>query len=164
MSDTIHPIFWQSDGVFTPEKRVLAICSLLTQVWLHMRRSPTLAAANVCKRMTKEITRRESVEKSLKDSCIQHAELLKRSRLLQLGLRKITHRALVHQEAIHSSLRQTLQEDVAQTLLGLKTRLHDLRQQAQLNTRNLRGEITITQKLVARSARSIRKASLAFSP
>ena len=50
-----------------------------------------------------------------------------------------------------------LQDEIAQTLLGINVRLLSLKRGAGSNTKSLKDEIASAQRLVAKSARSVRR-------
>ena len=65
---------------------------------------------------------------------------------------------LVAQEDERKKISLELQDEIAQTLLGINVRLLSLKQEARSNTKGLKNEIASTQRLVAKSARSVRQA------
>ena len=67
------------------------------------------------------------------------------------------------QENERTKMSLELQNEVAQTLLGINVRLLTLKQEAKNNTRGLKNEIASAQLLVANSARSVRKAARNFA-
>jgi len=125
------------------------------------RRTLELAAAN--RQLQRGVVRRKSVEGALKKSGEHYARLLKDSLQLQEGLRQLTRRLLASQEEERKKISLELQNEIAQTLLGINVRLLSLKREARSNTRGLKNEIASTQRLVARSARSVRRAARKFS-
>ena len=77
---------------------------------------------------------------------------------LQKHLRQLAHRVPLAQEEERKKISHELQDEIAQTLLGINVRLVSLKQEARSNTRGLKNEIASTQRLVLHSARS----SMAF--
>jgi signal transduction histidine kinase len=119
------------------------------------RRTAELAATH---RLVKRgLVRRKSVEAALKKSGEHYAKLFKDSLLLQDELRQLTHQVLVAQEAERDKISHELQDEIAQTLLGINVRLISLKQKARSNTTGLKHEIASTQQLVVKSARSVRR-------
>ena len=55
-----------------------------------------------------------------------------------------------------------LQDEIAQTLLGINVRLLSLKQEARNNTKGLKNEIASTQRLVVKSAKSVRRVAREF--
>jgi len=108
------------------------------------------------------IARRKSVETTLKKSGAHYSKLLKESLQLQAGLRQLTHRVLMTLEDERAKISHELQDEVAQTLLGLNARLLSLKKAARDNTHHLKNEIATTQRLVVKSARSARRSAREF--
>ncbi len=124
------------------------------------RRTTELAATN--RQLQRGIVRRKTVEAALKKSGERYASLLKDSLQLQESLRQLTHQVLEAQEDERQKISHHLQDEVAQTLLGINVRLLSLKQGARSNTRGLENEIASTQRLVAKSAQSVRRAARKF--
>jgi len=124
------------------------------------RRTAELAATNG--QLRRGIVRRKTVEAALKKSGERYTRLLKDSLQLQEGLRQLTHRVLAAQEEERHKISHELQDEIAQTLLGINIRLLTLKQGARSNSRGLKKEIASTQRLVAKSAESVRQAARKF--
>ncbi len=124
------------------------------------RRTAELAATN--RHLRRGVVRRRSVEVALKKSGQHYSKLLKESLQLQESLRQLTHQVLVAQEEERKKISRELQDEVAQTLLGINVRLHSLKQEARNNTAGLRNEIASTHRLVVKSARSMRRVARDF--
>jgi signal transduction histidine kinase len=124
------------------------------------RRTVELAATN--RLLQRGIIRRKSVESALKQSGIHYGKLLKDSLLLQEDLRQLTHQVLAAQEAERKKISCELQDEIAQTLLGINVRLVTLKEEARTNTKGLKNEIASTQRLVVKSARSVRRVARQF--
>ena len=124
------------------------------------RRTAELAATNG--QLQRGIVRRKTVEAALKKSGERYGRLLKDSVQLQESLRKLTHRVLAAQEDERKNISHELQDEIAQTLLGINVRLLTLKQEARSNTKGLRNEIASTQQLVAKSAQCVRRAARKF--
>jgi signal transduction histidine kinase len=124
------------------------------------RRTMELAATN--RLLQRGIIRRKSVEAALKKSGVHYTRLLKDSLRLQEGLRQLTHQVLVAQEDERKKISRELQDEIAQTLLGINVRLLSLKQEARVNTQGLKNEIASTQRLVIKSAKSVRRVAREF--
>jgi signal transduction histidine kinase len=124
------------------------------------RRTVELAATN--RLLQRGIARRKSVENALQKSGVHYTKLLKDSLQLQEGLRQLTHQVLAAQEAERKKISCELQDEIAQTLLGINVRLVSLKQEARTNTTGLKNEIASTQRLVVKSARSVRRVARQF--
>jgi signal transduction histidine kinase len=124
------------------------------------RRTVELAATN--RQLKRGVLLRKSVEAALKKSGVHYARLLKDSLHLQEGLRQLTHQVLAAQEEERKKISLELQDEVAQTLLGINVRLLSLKQESRINTKGLKLEIASTQRLVAKSASSVRRVAREF--
>ena len=119
------------------------------------QRTAELAAAN---RSLKEGTaRRKAAEAALKKSGEHYRTLLEESFALQKHLERLAHRILSAQEHKRKKLCQELQDEIAQTLLGINVRLLTLRKAAGQNAERLQEEIANTQRLVDMSVRTIER-------
>jgi signal transduction histidine kinase len=121
------------------------------------QRTAELAKANAL--LQKCILGRKGVEHASKKSGQHYAKLLKDSLQLQKSLRQLTHRALSAQEDERKKISVQLQDEIAQTLLGINVRLLTLKEQAKGNTKGLRNEIASTQRLVIKSTKFMRLAA-----
>ncbi len=124
------------------------------------RRTAELAATN--RQLQHGIVRRKSVEAALRKSGQHYARLLKESLQLQESLRQLTHQVLAAQEDERKKISRELQNEIAQTLLGINVRLLSLKQEARNNTKGLKNEIASTQRLVIKSAKSVRRVAREF--
>jgi signal transduction histidine kinase len=85
------------------------------------------------------------------------AEDLAESLRLQTRLRQVTHRVLAAQEEERYQISHELQDEIAQTLLGIDVRLLALKQGAQSNARQFKKQIASAQRLVVNSAKTVRQ-------
>ena len=119
------------------------------------RRTIELATTN--HQLQRGIVRRKSMETALKKSGEDHAKLLKESLRLQEGLRQLAHRVLATQEDERRKISRKLQDEIAQTLLGINVRLLSLKQEARRNIAGLKNQIASTQQVVINLAKSVRR-------
>ena len=119
------------------------------------RRTAELAASN--RLLQRGIAQRKSVEAALKKSGEHYARLLRESLRLQERLQQVTHQVLTAQEDERKKISRELQNEIAQTLLGINVRLLSLRQEARNNRSGLKNEIAGTQRLVTKSAKFVRR-------
>lgn len=124
------------------------------------RRKAELAVAN--RQLKRGILRRKNVEAALRKSGVRYGTLLKDSLRLQEGLRHLTHKVLAAQEEERRKISEDLQNEIGQTLLGVNLRLLTLKKEARVNTAGLKNEIASTQRLVATSAKSVRRFARKF--
>jgi signal transduction histidine kinase len=124
------------------------------------RRTVDLAASN--RSLQQGIVRRKTVEEALKKSEEHSKKLLEESRRLQKHLQRLTHQILSAQEDKRKKIGHDLQDEIAQTLLGINVRLLTLKKDAAANTEDFKKEIASTQRLVDKSVRSIKQFAREF--
>jgi signal transduction histidine kinase len=124
------------------------------------RRTRELAATN--RRLQRGIRQRKRVETTLQQTGKRSARLLKNSLQLQKGLRQLTHQRLVAQEEERKQVSGKLQDEIAQTLLGINVRLLTMKKGARGDARGLKKEIAGTRQLVVESACSLKQAARKF--
>ncbi len=117
------------------------------------RRGVVLVAAN--RALKQAIVRHESIEKALRKSDDDCQALLKESRRVQKHLQQLTHRVLSAQEVQRKKMSHDLQDEIAQTLLGINVRLLTLKKEASVNAKDFKKDIASTQRLVEESIESI---------
>ncbi len=98
---------------------------------------------------------RNTLKHALKKETEHYASLLAESRDLQRCLQSLTRRMLSAQERERTAISRTLHEDVAQAMLGIQVRLADLKKEASRNSTGLKKELTVTQRLVEKSAKTL---------
>jgi signal transduction histidine kinase len=119
------------------------------------QRTEELAVTN--RQLQRGVVRRKAMEDAFEKNGKHHNKCLEESLQLQKRLRQLTHRVLAAQEDARKSISHELQDEIAQTLLGINVRLLTLKQQARNNTKGLKNEIASTQRLVVKSAKSVRR-------
>ena len=124
------------------------------------RRTIALATANG--HLQQGVVKRKTVEAALKNSGKHYAKLLKESLDLQQHLRRLTHQVLIGQENERHDISRELQDEIGQTLLGINVRLVSMKREAWTTTDALKKEIASTQKLVVKSANSVRQFARTF--
>jgi two-component system sensor histidine kinase UhpB len=95
-------------------------------------------------------------------SRVHHTKCPEESLALEKHLRQLAHRALAAQEDERHKISHELQDEIAQTLLGINVRLLSLKQEARNNTKGLKNKIASTQRLVVKSAKSVRRVAREF--
>jgi signal transduction histidine kinase len=124
------------------------------------RRTADLAASN--RSLKQSIVHRRTVEGALKKSGGQSKKLLAESRRLQSHLRAVTHQMLTAQEHKRKKISRDLQDEIAQTLLGINVRLLALKKEAVANANNFKQAVAHTQRLVERSVKTIKRFAREF--
>jgi two-component system sensor histidine kinase DegS len=102
------------------------------------------------------IARRKTAESALQKSADHYKQLLKESLSLQKHLQCLTHQILSTQERQRKKISQDLQDEIAQTLLGINVRLLTVKEAAGRNTMGLQQEIASTQRLLDASVKTIK--------
>jgi signal transduction histidine kinase len=124
------------------------------------QRTRELAATH--RRLQQDILRRQRVETTLQQSGKRYARLLKDAQQLQQSLRRLTQQRLVAQEEERKQVSSKLQDEIAQTLLGINVRLLTMKKGARGDARGLKKEIVGTRQLVVKSACSLKQAARKF--
>ena len=119
------------------------------------RRTEELAASN--RELQRGVARHKVAEDTAQKKGRNYKKSLDESLQLQKLLRKLTHRVMLAQEDERKNISRELQDEIAQTLLGINVRLLSLKQHARNNTQGFKDEIASTQELVLRSAQSVRR-------
>lgn len=119
------------------------------------RRAHDLAASK--RSLKQSIRRRKSLEKALEKSGGRAEKLLEESRRLQKHLRSMTRRILTAQEDKRKKISHELQDEIAQTLLGINVRLLLLKTEAAVNAKSFAKDIAQSQRLVDKSVSSIKR-------
>jgi signal transduction histidine kinase len=103
------------------------------------------------------IARRRTAEAALSRSRKHRMGLLRESQRLQASLRKHARKILLAQEGERKKVSRELRDEIAQVLLAVNIRLGTLRMAIKTNTRGLKKEIAVTQRLVKQSVRTIHR-------
>ena len=126
------------------------------------RRSAHLSAAN--RRLKHGMLKQNAAGVELRHQAARSATLLVRAKRLQKKLRKTTRRMLSAQENIVTKISHDLNDDVAQTLLGIQVRLLTLKKGAAARGKYLAKEIASTRRLVEKSGRKLNRLAAALGP
>ena len=124
------------------------------------RRTGDLAASN--RSLKQGVARRKRVELALKKSRQHSKRLLEESLALQKHLQHLAHQVLSAQEDKRKQLSHDLQDEIAQTLLGINVRLLTVKIAAGRKAKCLQEEIASTQRVVNRSVRTIERFAREF--
>ena len=119
------------------------------------QRTEELAVCN--RRLQKSVARRKVMEGDFAKRGTLHRKSLAESLELQKRLRQLTHQVMEAQENERRKISRELQDEIAQTLLGINVRLLSLKNEARSNTKGFKKEIAGTQRLLVKSARSVRQ-------
>lgn len=119
------------------------------------QRTEELAASH--RQLQRGIIRRKVMEKAFTKMGEHHGKSLQESLQLQHRLRQLTRRVLAAQESERRIISRELQDEIAQTLLGINVRLLSLKKEARINHKGLKLEIASTQRIITKSAKSVRR-------
>lgn len=157
MTKRAEIFFKEANSAIEQTQRAAAQAALhmsqLTETLSH--RTAELADAN--RQLRQGVVERKTMEAAYEKRRKLHNECLEESLHLQKRLRQLTHRLLAGQENERKNISHELQDEIAQTLLGINVRLLALRQQARGNKKRLKNEIASTQRLVVKSVGSVRR-------
>jgi PAS domain S-box-containing protein len=141
---------------------VVSDMSVLKQAEEAQRRADVLAASNL--ELKREVTRRQAVEESLKESDKHQSRLLEESRSMQEQLRHLSRQVLLAQEEERKRVSRELHDIIAQTLTGINIRLATLKKRAGLDPKNFDQDIERTQKLVENAVNAIHQFARELRP
>ena len=117
------------------------------------RRDVALAVSR--KSLRQGIAGRKAAEKALARSVRHSQKLLRESHRLQRHLQLLAHRILSAQEKKRQKISLQLQDEIAQTLLGINVRLLSLKREAGRHAAGLRREIAVTRRVVNDSLQTL---------
>ena len=120
----------------------------------------TVALATTNRSLKQSIVRRKSAEEALRKSGLNAKNLLAESRRLQKRLQQMAHQILSAQEHKRRKISNDLQDEIAQTLLGINLRLVTLKQESAAE--GFQKEIASTRRLVNKSMQSIQSFAREF--
>lgn len=104
------------------------------------RGNQQLAASN--RELQREVARQKVRADAAAKNGKHHNQYLEESLPLQKHLRELTHRVLAAQENERPQISPELQDEIAQTLLGINVRLRSLKQKSHRDTNGFKKEIT----------------------
>ena len=119
------------------------------------RRTVDLAATN--RSLKQGVVRRKAVESALRKSSDHSKKLLEESRRLRKHLQHLAQQIMSAHEDKRKKVSQELQNEIAQTLLGINVRLMALKKDAGAKAKSLEKQIASTRRIVDKSMKSIRR-------
>jgi two-component system, NarL family, sensor histidine kinase DegS len=126
------------------------------------RRTEELAASN--RQLQRGVVRRKVMEDDFAKRGRHHKKRLAESLQLQNRLRQLTHQVMAAQEDERKSISRELQNEIAQTLLGINVRLLSLKQESRNSTKSFKNEIARTQRLVEKSVDMVHQFACELRP
>jgi signal transduction histidine kinase len=119
------------------------------------RRTAELTATN--RQLQQGIARHKVKEAAFKKNEKAHDKCLREALELQKQLRQLTHQAMTAQEVERKTISLELQNEIAQTLLGINVQLLSLKEESRSNTKGFKNRIAETQHSVVNLAKSVRR-------
>jgi signal transduction histidine kinase len=113
--------------------------------------SRTLGLAASNRSLKLNIVRCKTVEKDLQKKAANSKKQLNESNRQQRDLRNLAHRIISTQEERRSEMSHELQDEIAQTLLGINVHLLTLKKAASGSVKGFRKSVASTQRLVGES-------------
>lgn len=148
-TETVGPIEGTHRAALQASARLKRLNETLSQ------RTLDLAASG--RSLKQGVTRRKNVEAALKESGNRYKKLVEESLGLQKHLQHLTHKILLAHEDKRKRISRDLQDEIAQTLLGINVRLLTVRKSASQHAHGLQKELSSTQRLVDRSKKTIER-------
>jgi signal transduction histidine kinase len=124
----------------------------------------TIRSETLLSQLRSESIRRKEVEMALIKSEKHHLLLLGQSRQMQEHLRHLTHKILTAQEDERRAISRELHDEIAQTLTGINVQLANLKREAAVNSKGLKGKISGTQRLVQESVKIVHRFARQLRP
>lgn len=148
-TEAITPIEEMHEAALKDKTHLLQVNKTLDQ------RTVDLEASN--RSLTQSIARHKSVEDALKKSGRNAKKLLDESHHLQEHLQHLAHQIISAHEEKRTEISHDLQNEIAQTLVGINVRLISLKQEAAGDAKGLKKSIVATQRLVEESVEFINR-------
>ncbi len=123
----------------------------------------TQTLSDTKRKLQAEITGRKAVEAELRMSEENATQLLRESRLMEEHLQGMVRKILSANEEGRKKMSHQLQDEIAQTLLGIHVRLLKLKKEAEANNVAVDEEIATIQRLVEDSVKTINQLAHEFS-
>jgi len=111
--------------------------------------------ATAQRRLRKEAGRRKVVQEALTASDGEHRVLLKRSRAMEEELRQLSRSLLTSHEEERRRISRELHDALGQTLSAVNIGLASLKAAAAVESKEFRGSVSRTQRLVQKSMRTV---------
>lgn len=113
--------------------------------------------------LQRQVAERAAAESTLRNSQRSARELLNESRVLEGKLQQMTHQILSATETERQRMSLQLNDEIAQTLLGIQLRILALDNEVAANRSDLSREIAATQQLATAATITVRRLVQEFS-
>lgn len=127
-----------------------------------MQRTDELSHSN--QELQNEISRRKTLEESLRASELKSSQRLEKSCVLQEELRLLSRRLLFVQEEERKRISRELHDLIAQTLTGINLQLAMLKSKAVSEAEEFHQKIELTQQLIEKSVDAVHRFALDLRP
>jgi two-component system sensor histidine kinase DegS len=115
-------------------------------------------------RLTRETGRRQVVQEALTASEGEHRILLKRSDSMEEELRQLSRSLLTSHEEERKRISRELHDTLGQTLTAVNVGLASLKSATAVDSKEFRGNVSRTQRLVQKSMRTVHKFARSLRP
>ena len=122
----------------------------------------TEALADSNRELQQQAAGRGVAEAALKSGEEASAQLLRDSRLLEAHLQDMARKILAANEVERKKMSLQLQDEIAQTLLGIHVRLIALKKEVKVSQANVSRELAMTQRLISKSVTIIKRLAKEF--
>jgi two-component system sensor histidine kinase DegS len=136
-----------------PSARIAALLEVRTRKLSDARRRLAVAAKE-----------RKGLAAQLDASARRHSELADESRAMERRLRSVSHRLLAALEAERLRISRDLHDAIGETLAGINVGLATLKNEAASKSRELADALTMTQRLVERSMKTVHQFAWELRP
>jgi len=126
------------------------------------KRTAELALSN--RNLKQEIKQRKSSDAALQKSEQHYRLLFEKSRKQQEQLRYLSHQIIIENEEQRKQISRELHDEIAQILVGINVHLSALKVESAINTKGLTKKIAITQRLIERSMKIVRRFATQLRP
>jgi signal transduction histidine kinase len=124
----------------------------------------TVDLATARRRITRESGRRQVVQDALATSDGKHRVLLRRSRAMEEELRVLSRSLLTSHEEERRRISRELHDALGQTLTAVNIGLASLKVTAAVDSKEFRGSVSRTQRLVQKSMRTVHQFARTLRP
>lgn len=142
------------DAALTSDAQLTLLNRTLDQSTLDLEQSHLELREGIAERKTAEATLLTSEQ--------HYAQLLTEARQLEEHLKDVSRKILAANEDERKRMSLQLQDEIAQTLLGIHVRLNALKKEVAANHAGITEEIAIAQRLVEASMQTIQSFAIEF--
>jgi signal transduction histidine kinase len=152
--------FFQEAATAVVERQDAAVSG--PQRFIRLKKMLVVRTAELAEstaKLKRTIELRLSAEEALQSSTLRNHGLMRKAERKYINLRQLARHALAAHEQQRNALSHELQDDVAQTLLGINVQLLLLRTRSGIAQQGIIHDIALTQQLVQQSTKALHKAT-----